>query len=1071
MHGTDTGTLKVLKKGQFGYQTVWSQSGDQGTHWKQANVKLGKMILTEIALRGIRGSSYTSDIAIDDISFSGCTADANLPCSANQWLCGDGHCIDAVQFCDGRWDCPDNSDETGCGTVQGSCDFDSDFCGMTHRPTNDQNFTRNYGKTSSVGSGPSHDATLNDTGWYIYLEATGLTAGAIAAIETVDLLATSSFRNDCYVTLWAHLYGQHIGQLNVSQVYTDVKKNPVNLKSISGDKGDQWHFYSAGPLDTRSGNYKIAFVATRGNGFQGDISLDKITFTPGCHDAGACTAAQFLCGNGHCVYNTWVCDGVDDCGDSSDEAGCVTGTPPVTVPPPTIPGTFPDGQCNFEVGFCNWQNVIEQVTPNTDWIRGSGYNGVGIQRTGPSSDHSTMIPDPGVCPTTDFEQVGWGYFEQDTHDAFNWQRQTGRTPSYNTGPSTDCSTGSGTGYYAYIETSGRRNGDIARLISKPLTDSGSCNMSFCYHMFGGDVNSLVVYVRETSTGKQTQLWKMSGDKGDKWFNATVLAGKPSGSFSFIFEATAGRSWRSDIAVDEIKFSSGCGCSGHYIYFPSNGTTSSTVAKLVSSYYQLSSHLCQVQFAYHMFGSNIGSLSLKLVSDKGNKTLVTYDTPRGDRWYESTQYIGSVGSFRLEFTYNHTGSNSGNAALDDIGFINCNPRVTPRVCSPAKTERQCVFSGECVSLEKMCDGGKDCLDGSDEDPSLCGLLPGHCDFENGLCGYSQGSDDNFDWLLYSGSTISVLTGPPFDHTYGTAAGHYIYIETSLPRVAGDFADVMSPLMAPPPRPGGTSLTCYVRFCYHMYGFTVGDLSVFIDNTDGRQLIWQVHGQQGNRWLCDRVVINQYIQNINYRIVWRGRTGNFSFPWQGDIALDDITFSLGCGGVAPTVPPPPFYGTSCTFETSFCDWVNDVNGNWAWARQQGETPSLSTGPRFDHTFGNTSGWYIFYETSSPIQTNQNALLTSPLLTYDPNLNCRISFAYHMYGATVGKLNVFVQPQGRAKNLTWSNSGDQGTQWLVDYVEVPSYLNGQSRFTIIFEAIRGASWTGDIALDDLLLGPCGK
>lgn len=51
---------------------------------------------------------------------------------------------------------------------------------------------------------------------------------------------------------------------------------------------------------------------------------------------------------------------------------------------------------------------------------------------------------------------------------------------------------------------------------------------------------------------------------------------------------------------------------------------------------------------------------------------------------------------------------------------------------------------------------------------------------------------------------------------------------------------------------------------MKGFTVGDLSVFIDNADGRQMIWQVHGQQGDRWLCDRVPINQYIQNINYRV---------------------------------------------------------------------------------------------------------------------------------------------------------------------------------------------------------------
>lgn len=138
MHGTSIGTLKVLKKSQLGYQTVWSLSGSQGNQWKRANVTLGKMILTEVAIRGIRGSSFDSDIALDDITFTDCTASknldtrmwevvtawsvfyfiitaTNLQCSANQWLCGDGHCIDSVQFCDGRWDCPDNSDEIGCG--------------------------------------------------------------------------------------------------------------------------------------------------------------------------------------------------------------------------------------------------------------------------------------------------------------------------------------------------------------------------------------------------------------------------------------------------------------------------------------------------------------------------------------------------------------------------------------------------------------------------------------------------------------------------------------------------------------------------------------------------------------------------------------------------------------------------------------------------------------------------------------------------------------------------------------------------------------------------------------------
>ena len=37
----------------------------------------------------------------------------------------------------------------------------------------------------------------------------------------------------------------------------------------------------------------------------------------------SCSAEQFTCGNGFCVPKLWRCDGENDCGDNSDEAGCV----------------------------------------------------------------------------------------------------------------------------------------------------------------------------------------------------------------------------------------------------------------------------------------------------------------------------------------------------------------------------------------------------------------------------------------------------------------------------------------------------------------------------------------------------------------------------------------------------------------------------------------------------------------------------------------------------------------------------------------------------------------------------
>lgn len=37
-----------------------------------------------------------------------------------------------------------------------------------------------------------------------------------------------------------------------------------------------------------------------------------------------CDAYTFQCANGVCVSLEWKCDGMDDCGDYSDEANCGT---------------------------------------------------------------------------------------------------------------------------------------------------------------------------------------------------------------------------------------------------------------------------------------------------------------------------------------------------------------------------------------------------------------------------------------------------------------------------------------------------------------------------------------------------------------------------------------------------------------------------------------------------------------------------------------------------------------------------------------------------------------------------
>ena len=78
-----------------------------------------------------------------------------------------------------------------------------------------------------------------------------------------------------------------------------------------------------------------------------------------------------------------------------------------------------------------------------------------------------------------------------------------------------------TGAYMYIETTGRKPGDKAWLVSSTLQAKSDECLKFHYFMKGTDIGQLNVNLRQNGTNNITRLWNLAGSRKDKWVEASV----------------------------------------------------------------------------------------------------------------------------------------------------------------------------------------------------------------------------------------------------------------------------------------------------------------------------------------------------------------------------------------------------------------------------------------------------------------------------------------------------------------------------------------------------------------------
>lgn len=192
-----------------------------------------------------------------------------------------------------------------------------------------------------------------------------------------------------------------------------------------------------------------------------------------------------------------------------------------------------------------------------------------------------------------------------------------------------------------------------------------------------------------------------------------------------------------------------------------------------------------------------------------------------------------------------------------------------------------------------------------------------------------------------------------------------------------------------------------------------------------------------------------------------TGNFSFGQNYlDACLKTVDFedqnncTDGCGD-------------ACNITGIFTNVTTDPSETSDWTVNSGATSSGTTGPSFDNTLGTVDGKYIYLEASGGCNPDISAHLVSEgidlsaaaITSYD------LSFAYHMYGSSMGDLFVDVSNDFKSTWTELDSINDNVDLWQSRTVNLDAYI-GDTIF-IRFRGETGTSFYSDMAIDDITIG----
>jgi len=570
-----------------------------------------------------------------------------------------------------------------------------------------------------------------------------------------------------------------------------------------------------------------------------------------------------------------------------------------------------------------------------------------------------------------------------------------------------------TGIRYYADTEGGSSGS-------PVFNHAS-NLVVAIHNTGGCTNG--------SSGRSDQLIAHLGtDMPNCGIDSSGTVPTPCGStvtlfpYTESFENTFG-AW-SQSTTDDFDWITNTGTTpstgtgptaasngSYYAYMEASSPNNpSKVAVLNSPCFNMNGVIYpELIFNYHMYGANMGTLNVDVSTNGATwTTLWTKSGDQGTAWITDTVDLSaytSANNLRIRFHGTTGASYDSDIAIDAV---------------------------------QLSQGTPNC--------SLVNTFPYNESFENTLGGWMQESNDDMDWTVNNGGTPSNGTGP----TAANDGSYYIYTEASNPNNPNKTAFLTSPCfdMISVANPE-------MSFMYHMSGGGMGTLNLQASISGSPwQTIWTKSGDQGTAWLPATVDLSNYTNATDLRLRFSGVTGA---SFESDISVDAVSIysaSVSCGTTINTYP----YTES--FENTFGAWIQKTGDDFDWAINTGATPSNNTGP----TAANDGSYYAYMEASTPNFPTRNAILISPCFDLSNVANPRLAFDYHMYGANMGNLTLEASANGSPWTAIWTKSGDQGTAWLADTIDLSVYsaYTNATDFVVRFNGTTGSDFTSDISID---------